>query len=45
MLLSSLHSDRSSPSDLVALYECRECGAERRMPVELPEMAESSEVA
>src|SRR5438128_1334556 len=35
MLLSSLHSDRSSPSDLLALYECPECGAERRLPVEL----------
>jgi hypothetical protein len=45
MLLSSLHSERSSPSDLLALYECPECGAERRMPVEMPDVAESSEVA
>jgi hypothetical protein len=45
MLLSSLHSDRSSPSDLLALYECPECGAERRLPVELASVSESSEVA
>jgi hypothetical protein len=45
MLLSSLHSDRSSPKDLVALYECPECGAERRLPVELPRGPKSSEVA
>jgi len=41
MLLSSLHSDRSNPCDLVALYECPECGAERRLPVELRRVAES----
>ena len=28
MLLVTLHSERSSPSDLVARYECPECGAE-----------------
>jgi len=45
MLLSTFHSERSSPSDLVALYECPACGAERRLPVELPPVAQSSEVA
>jgi len=45
MLLSTFHSERSSPSDLVALYECPECGAERRLPMDLPSVGESSEVA
>jgi hypothetical protein len=45
MLLNTFHSNRSSPRDLVALYECPECGAERRLPVELPPVAQSSEVA
>jgi hypothetical protein len=45
MLLVTLHSERSSPSDLVARYECPECGAERRLPVELGSVAQSSEVA
>ena len=45
MMLSTFHSERSSPSDLVALYECPACGAERRLPVELPPVAQSSEVA
>jgi len=45
MLLSTFHSERSSPRDLVALYECPECGAERRLPVELTSVAQSSEVA
>jgi hypothetical protein len=45
MLLITLHSERSSPSDLVARYECPECGAERRLPVELSVAATSSEVA
>ena len=41
MLLSSLLSDRSSPEELVALYECPDCGVERRLPVELRRVAES----
>jgi hypothetical protein len=45
MLLITLHSERSSPSDLVARYECPECGAERRLPVELGSVARSAEVA
>ena len=45
MLLITLHSERSSPRDLVARYECPECGAERRLPVELGVEARSSEVA
>ena len=32
MRLSTLHSDASRPG-LVALYECPECGHQRRLPV------------
>jgi hypothetical protein len=45
MLLVTLHSERSSPTDLVARYECPECGAERRLPVELTSAAQPAEVA
>ena len=45
MLLITLHSERSSPSDLVARYECPECGAERRLPVQLGSAARPAEVA
>jgi hypothetical protein len=41
MLLSTFHSERSNPGGLVALYECPECGAERRLPVELTPVAQS----
>jgi RNase P subunit RPR2 len=28
-----MHSDSSSPDTLVGLYECPECGYERRFPI------------
>jgi hypothetical protein len=34
MSLRTLHSDMTSPGQLVALYECPECGHERRLPME-----------
>jgi hypothetical protein len=34
MRMRSLHSDVSRPDQVVALYECPECGHERRVPVE-----------
>lgn len=34
MRLQSLHSDASRPKQVVALYECPECGHESRVPVE-----------
>jgi hypothetical protein len=44
MHLSTLHSDQARPADLLARYECPECGAERRLPVDL-RPAQSSEAA
>ena len=34
MHLRTLHSDVSTPGQMVALYECPECGHERRLPME-----------
>ncbi len=34
MTLRTLHSDASSPDRVVGLYECPECGYERRLPME-----------
>jgi hypothetical protein len=45
MRLSTLHSDQAYPADLLARYECPECGAERRLPVDLTLAAQSSEAA
>jgi hypothetical protein len=33
MELRSLHSQLSRPEELVGLFECPECGFERRLPV------------
>ena len=33
MLLRTLHSDRSAPHQVLAVYVCPECGAERRLPI------------
>lgn len=44
--LSTLHSDSSAPAQLIALYECPECGYERRLPLALgPEAGSGAEVA
>ena len=34
MQLRTLHSDSSRPDTVVGLYECPECGTERRLPLE-----------
>ena len=36
MRLRSMHSDSSRPDTVVGLYECPECGHERRQPIEAP---------
>jgi hypothetical protein len=33
MSLRTLHSDATRPDQLVGLFECPECGAERRLPL------------
>ncbi len=33
MQLRTLHSDSSRPDTVVGLYECPECGHERRQPI------------
>jgi hypothetical protein len=33
MQLRTLHSDQSRPDTVVGLYECPECGYERRLPI------------
>jgi hypothetical protein len=34
MQLRTLHSESSRPDTVVGLYECPECGFERRQPIE-----------
>jgi hypothetical protein len=34
MTLRTMHSDSSRPDTVVGLYECPECGHERRKPIE-----------
>ena len=36
MQLRTLHSDSSRPDTVVGLYECPQCGSERRLPIETP---------
>ena len=33
MQLRTMHSDSSRPDTVVGLYECPECGFERRLPI------------
>jgi hypothetical protein len=35
MRLRTMHSDSSQPDTVVGLYECPECGHERRLPIEV----------
>ena len=39
MKLRTMHSDSSQPDTVVGLYECPECGHERRQPIETPTAA------
>ncbi len=35
MRLRSMHSDNIAPDQLLGLFECPECGHERRLPIDL----------
>jgi hypothetical protein len=39
MELRTMHSDAGQPDVLVGLFECPECGHERRLPIRTPEAA------
>jgi hypothetical protein len=39
MRLQTMHSDSSRPETVVGLYECPECGHERRLPIQTAETA------
>jgi Zn ribbon nucleic-acid-binding protein len=39
MRLQTMHSDSSRPETIVGLYECPECGHERRLPIQTAETA------
>jgi hypothetical protein len=39
MRLRTIHSEHWRPDRLLGLYECPECGLERRMPIELKDRA------
>jgi hypothetical protein len=34
MSLRTLHSDQLAPDQVLGAYECPECGAERRLPIQ-----------
>ena len=42
MQLRTMHSDSSRPDVVVGLYECPECGHERRTPIRTEATAESA---
>ena len=42
MQLRTMHSDSTRPDVLVGLFECPECGHERRLPIGKGETAESA---
>jgi hypothetical protein len=39
MVLRTMHSDSSRPEEVVGLFECPECGYERRLPIRTGEAA------
>jgi hypothetical protein len=39
MRLRTMHSDASRPDTVLGLYECPECGHERRLPIETSDAA------
>lgn len=39
MRLQTMHSDSSRPDTVLGLYECPECGFERRLPIETTDAA------
>ncbi len=40
-VLRTLHSDASKPHEVVALYECPDCGYEQRVPIDHLLLAEA----
>ena len=42
MQLRTMHSDSTRPDVLVGLFECPECGHERRLPISRGETAETA---
>ena len=42
MRLRTMHSDSTRPDVLVGLFECPECGHERRLPIGKGETAETA---
>ena len=42
MQLRTMHSDSSRPDVVVGLYECPECGHERRAPIRTGEASETA---
>ena len=42
MQLRTMHSDSSRPDTVVGLYECPECGHERRQPIGTETTAETA---
>jgi hypothetical protein len=39
MELRTMHSDESSPDVVLGLFECPECGYERRLPIQTKDAA------
>ena len=39
MTLRTMHSDAGAPNELVGLFECPECGHERRLPIRTSDAA------
>ena len=39
MELRTMHSDESSPEVVLGLFECPECGYERRLPIQTKDAA------
>jgi hypothetical protein len=42
MQLRTMHSDSARPDEVVGLFECPECGHERRTPIRTGDTAETA---
>lgn len=45
MRLSTMHSDAGRPEVLIGLFECPECGHERRLPIRTTDESSTSAAA